>query len=249
MSSSRIFKEDPLFTPISLIQASIHPSEETETGATANSNASSQQPGDSSTGSPAVQSPDGAAPPGGSPAAADPIPPIDLQALREEAYNQGKADQAQLSELEFQQTLAAFAMACQKIDGQRKALLHQSRGDIINLIIAMIKKILGQELVTPRNIIAGTLQTALEQAIQSQEFHVTLHPDDLAFAKEKAPEIIGAISGLEHIVFKTDDSISRGGCLLESAVCTVDATMETQVESVRDFLDEQPAALPAPELE
>ena len=248
MNSSRIFKEDPLFTPISLIQASIPPSEKTEEAGDI-AYAASQQPG-GATGSPAVQPPiDPAVPASSPPAAFEPAQPIDLQALREEAYNQGKADQAQLSELEFQQTLAAFAMACQKIDGQRKALLHQSRGDIINLIIAMIKKILGQELVTPRNIIAGTLQTALEQAIQSQEFHVTLHPDDLAFAKEKAPEIIGAISGLEHIVFKTDDSFSRGGCLLESAVCTVDATMETQVESVRDFLAEQPAALPTPDLE
>lgn len=245
MNSSRIFKEDPLFTPISLIQASVLSAEEPEANTTANP---SPEPGDT-TGIPAAQPAAGTTTPGGSPAASDPAPSLDLQTVREEAYNQGKADQAHLAELEFQQTLAAFAIACQKIDGQRKALLHQSRGDIINLIIAMVKKILGQELSTPRNVIAGTLQTALEQAIRSQEFHVTLHPDDLAFAEAKAPEIIGAISGLEHIVFKTDGTISRGGCLLESSACSVDATIETQVESVRDFLAEQPAVLPTPELE
>ena len=245
MNSSRIFKEDPLFTPISLIQASILSAEETEAGTATPSGLDA----DDTSALPAAQPPTGNATPAGSPAASGPEPPIDLQTVREEAYNQGKADQAQLAELEFQQTLAAFAMACQKIDGQRKALLHQSRGDIINLIIAMVKKILGQELITPRNVIAGTLQSALEQAIQSQEFHVTLHPDDLAFAEAKAPAIIGAISGLEHIVFKTDGTISRGGCLLESAACSVDATIETQVESVRDFLAEQPAVLPTPELE
>lgn len=248
MNSSRIFKQDPLFTPISLIQGSIMPPDAAATGSFAAKDITKQPDHDIFNTSALDTAPEAAvlAEP---PVPADPIAPPDVQALREEAYNQGKTDQAQLSELEFQQSMAAFAMACQKIDGQRKALLHQSRGDIINLIIAMVKKILGQELTTPRNIIAGTLQTALEQAIQSQEFHVTLHPDDLGFAKEKAPEIIGAISGLEHIVFKTDETISRGGCLLESAVCTVDATIETQVESVRDFLSEQPAALPTPDLE
>lgn len=248
MNSSRIFKEDPLFTPISLIQGSIAPANEMEAGSFAVKDSTRQADPDilnASAMEPLAETAGLAEPP----PPTDPVVPLDVQALREEAYNQGKADQAQLSELEFQQCMAAFAIACQKIDGQRKALLHQSRGDIINLIIAMVKKILGQELITPRNIIAGTLQTALEQAIQSQEFHVTLHPDDLGFAKEKAPEIIGAISGLEHIVFKTDETISRGGCLLESAVCTVDATLETQVESVRDFLSEQPAALPTPDLE
>ena len=119
---------------------------------------------------------------------------------------------------------------------------------MINLIIAVTRKIIGQELATPRNLIATTLQTALENAIDSEEYYVTLHPDDLAFAEQQAPEIISSIRGLERLVFKTNSSISRGGCLLESAVCSADATIETQIESLREFLEEQPTALPPPDL-
>jgi flagellar assembly protein FliH len=51
---------------------------------------------------------------------------------------------------------------------------------------------------------------------------------------------------LERLVFKTDASLTRGGCLLESLTCSVDATIETQVESMKDFLREQPDLLPTP---
>jgi flagellar assembly protein FliH len=142
--------------------------------------------------------------------------------------------------MDLHQTVAAFAACCQKIDEQRKAMFQQGRTDLINLIILLCEKILGQELATPRNVIASTLQSALEQAIESEEYYVTLHPEDLALAETRVPELITAIRGLERIVFKTDDTMSRGGCLLESAAGSVDATIETQLASLKEFLNEEP---------
>ncbi len=229
MSSSKVFKEDMHFTPIPLVQHKI-----------------------------AAREPDTKGPPANLP---DPLTPgekagepeqepqIDLQAIKDEAYNRGIQDQAAQHQVEIQHTIKAFADACQKIDNQRIQRLQQSRGDIINLIITLSTKILGQELSLPRNIIATTLQSALEQAIESEEYYVTLNPDDLAFAEEKVPDLIASIRGLERIVFKTDRSMARGGCLLESAICTVDATIETQMESIKDFLQEDTSALPTPEME
>ena len=73
---------------------------------------------------------------------------------------------------------------------------------------------------------------------------MTLHPDDLAFAEAQAPELIASIRGMERMIFKTDPGISRGGCLLESLTCSVDATIETQMEVLKELLQEQPDLLP-----
>ena len=222
MSSSRVFKADAAFTPTPIVRRVLDPDE-----------ALLSEPA-------RAETPPAPAPP----VAAEPAPPVDLEALRAEAYNQGMADLAAQWETEFQQAMAAFGDACQKIDNQRRALVEHSRGDIINLIISLTRKIVGEELATPRNVIAATLQRALEQAIDSEEYYVTVHPDDLAVAEAKAPELIAAVRGLERIVFKTDPTLTRGGCLLESATCSVDATVETQLDSLREFLGEQPTLLP-----
>lgn len=239
MSSSKVFREDPHFTPISLVRRSIDlPIEETRPAEVPPTEAPSPAP----------------VPPPETPlvveecAPAPPVPPpqpeIDLEAIRQEAYNQGVADQVARFQIELEHTLLAFDQACRKIDKLRRQILDHSRGDLVNLIIALTEKILGQELATPRNIIASTLQTAMEQAIESEEYYVTLHPDDLAFAEAKRPELISAIRGLERIIFKTDATITRGGCLLESAACTVDASIEGQLESVKTLMLEQPDLLP-----
>ena len=230
MSSSRVFKTDPAFTPTPLVQRVLDPAEAA---------APPRPPAETAPAGPAVTTP--------VPPEAEPAPPVDLEAVRAEAYNQARADLAAQWETEFQQVMAAFADACQKIDSQRRNLVEHSRGDIINLIISLTRKIVGEELATPRNVIAATLQRALEQAIDSEEYYVTVHPDDLAVAEAKAPELIAAVRGLERIVFKTDPTLTRGGCLLESATCSVDATVETQLDSLREFLGEQPTLLPDPD--
>ncbi len=227
MSSSRIFKADAAFTPMPIVRRVLDPDE-----------ALLPEPAQAETPPAAAPAP---------PAAAEPAEVVDLEALRVEAYNQGMADLSAQWETEFQQAMAAFADACQKIDRQRRALVEHSRGDIINLIISLTRTIVGEELATPRNVIAATVQRALEQAIDSEEYYVTLHPDDLALAEARAPELVAAVRGLERLVFKTDPSLTRGGCLLESALCSVDATVETQLDSLREFLGEQPGLLPDPD--
>jgi flagellar assembly protein FliH len=233
MSSSRIFKKDPLFTPMPLVQSTIAaPGSKTRSSGNGLSPSSDLQ-----------------APPKIKAEEPKPAPPINIEAIKQEAYNQGKKDTLAQYQNDFQHTIEAFAEACQKIDDHRGMLLKRTRGDIINLIIDLSKKILGQELATPRNTIATFLKGAIEQGIESEEYHVTLHPDDLAFAEEKAAEIIASIRGLERIVFKTDIHITKGGCLLESSACSVDATVETQMASLKEFLEEQYDVLPLPEAE
>jgi len=233
MSSSKIFKKDQRFTPTPLVQHTL----------------ASPSPGGLGHAAPPRPPPKHAAaePPRSTPPPVAPQPPkpvVDLEALKNEAYERGKADMVVQYQFEVQQTVKALAQACQEIDGQRRRLLAQNRGDIVNLIITLSTKVLGQELATPRNIIATTLQKALEQAIDSEEYYVTLHPDDLAFAEAQAPELIAAIRGMERMIFKTDPGITRGGCLLESLTCSVDATIETQMEGLKELLQEQPDLLP-----
>ena len=247
MSSSKVFRQDPLFVPTPLVRRAIPPA-----GAEAQAQAETLVP-DEPIGldTPAFdQPPEPVLESTPTPAPApEPAPAIDLAAIRQEAYNRGMADLSAQFEQELRQAVAAFAAGCQKIDNQRKTMYQRNQGQMVNLLIQLCEKILRRELVAPRNIIAATLEAALDQAIESEEYHVTLHPDDLAVAEARVPDLVAATRGLERLVFKTDPGMTRGGCLLESATCTVDATIEQQLDSTREFLAEQPFLIAPPDNE
>lgn len=243
MSSSKVFKQDPHFTPTTLVRRSIAPLKKENPPAAAQTDAPDEPELEEiqvDLEAPAVNDEPG-------PASLPPEPAIDLDALRQEAYSQGMADATARFQAEVTQVVAAFADGCQKIDSHRKIMFQHNRAELVNLLILLVQKILRQELTTPRTIVAATLEAALEQAIESEEYYVTLHPEDLAAAEAKVPELVAAVRGLARLVLKTDATMTRGGCLLESAVCTVDASIETQVDSLREFIDEHPLFVPAPD--
>jgi len=245
MSSSKVFKTDTQFTATPLVQHNIAALEEkTKKPNTGLKPSSSPAPAASPS-----PPPDPSVKPKAKAAEPEQVPKIDIEGIKKEAYEKGKKDQAAQQDAHFQEVLQTFAQACQKIDSQRKVLLLRSREESINLIIAFTQKILNQELTTPRNVIAATLEAVLKQIVESEEFYITLHPDDLTLAEEKAPEIIASIRGLERIGFKTDKNLTRGGCLLESTDFSIDATIETQMERAREFLEEQSDSIPTPEME
>ncbi len=160
----------------------------------------------------------------------------ELQSLQNQAYQKGIADTQAKHDEQFHTTLDAFSNACRKIDFLRNTIVVKNKEHMINIIIALTKTIVKQELSVKRDIIASTLEAALEQAIQNDEYQITLHPDDLAIVEEMKPKIIATIRSLEHIVIKIDPKITPGGCVIDSNTCSVDATIETQLKNAKNFL-------------
>ena len=238
MSSSKVFREDPSFTPVSLVSARIQPD-------TAESD--KQPPTPDPTEQPQAADPDRQSPPAAATTQPSPQPPLpDIDAIRAEAYEQGKQDalqgnreNEQTQQSDLRQTVEAFTRACADVDNLHEELLEQSRGDMINLVIALSRKIIGREVATGRDVIANTLKKAIELAMKNNEYDIWLNPDDLATVEKMVPDLIASVQQLNHIILKTDQEILRGGCRLDSDICTVDATIEAQLETAREFLEEK----------
>jgi len=241
---SKVFKDDPSFTRVSLISkgnARPEPSSpeprgpERERHETVHGQDPGQEP--SSTAQP---------PPPEDNAPVSPSP--DLETLKAEAFEQGKLEAEQEMQSNLQKTLESFSHACEEVDSLHKNLLEQSRGDMINLVIALSKRIIGRELTIGRDTIVDTLERAIELAIKHNEYDIWLHPDDLSTVEEMVPKLISSVQKLEHITLKTDPDINRGGCKLDSSICMVDATIEAQLETAREFLEEKGPNCSTPEL-
>ena len=235
---SKVFKDDPSFTRVSLISKGTQSTPPPEPGGQDRKpleEIQSREPGRETSSAP---------PPKETP----PEPPApDIEAIRKEAYEQGKFEAEQTMQTGLQTTLDAFSRACEEVDSLHKNLLEQSRGDMINLVIALSKRIIGRELTTGRDVIVDTLERAVELAIKHNEYDIRLHPDDLSTVEKMVPNLINSVQKLEHITLKTDPNITRGGCKLDSSICTVDATIEAQLETAREFLEERGPSCSTPD--
>jgi flagellar assembly protein FliH len=156
-----------------------------------------------------------------------------LEAKIEEAYLLGKREGAEKVEKRFGETIKAFSAALEDLSQLRESILKNSADDMLRLVLAMVEQIIPCAVSLNPEIIHHTIVKALQASVDSDVYHVKVHPDDLAMVMEKKPLMLASISGLKNITVEPDQSISRGGCLVESELGEVDATIESQLDEIR----------------
>ncbi len=166
----------------------------------------------------------------------EPSPPPNIGKQIEEAYLQGKDEGQQEIRLQFDKSLEMLAKGIEEISQLRSTLLQNSTQDMLRLVLSIARQVIHCEVSLNRELVLTTIDKALRAAVRCDHYHIKVHPDDLALVIDKKPLFIASINGLESITAEGDPQIARGGCLVESDLGAVDATIEGQLDEIRRTL-------------
>ena len=166
----------------------------------------------------------------------EPEPKVDIETIREEAYHSGLLAGRQQAEDDFDNGAKTLINICNELDLLRETILKNSVTEMQELVLAISEKIIRVSVANQCDTITATIMDAIHLAVKSDEFQIQLNPDDLSCIEEKKSEIIAQISGLKNIVLQPDSTVERGGCLIESSCCTVDASLAGQLEVIRSSI-------------
>lgn len=107
--------------------------------------------------------------------------------------------------------------------------------DILEISIDIAKKIVKHEIAQDPEIVLATILDVLK-SISKDESKITIkvNPAQLDLTKSKIPEIIN-MSGLETKVnVFADENVDAGGCIVLTSNGVVDATLNTQLEIIKE---------------
>jgi len=152
-----------------------------------------------------------------------------VRAARQSGYQDGYRDG--LVALEgFKQSFAHQAtlqvgQLVKAIGSQLDAMQQEMAEALAATALALARQIVRSELAARPESVAAVAQEALETLMLSAR-HITLrvHPDDQPLVAEGAGELLAA-RGARLVA---DSGIARGGCVVESDIGLVDASIETR---------------------
>jgi flagellar assembly protein FliH len=156
-------------------------------------------------------------------------PPIDIEALQREAYRKGFEDGKQEAIKAVQQELTILRQnmtgLMQRIPGEMNLRIAQAEPQLVELTLALARKVLQEESEQSRELIKRVLKAALEQVKDQTVIAIHLNPADL---QEIQPQFSDG-----RVELIPDANIQPGGCRIETDMGELDATLETQWEAVR----------------
>lgn len=174
------------------------------------------------------------------PEAIDEVPALSeeaLEALCAEAYQRGfdagKKEKIELAEDELSLLMQSLKALLASIKAEIDAHYLGLGADIAPIMLMVMKEYLGEHLLAPEAL-QHHINQMLKQINQQQHIELCLHPQDV-IALHSGRIKINA-QHIKGISIKSDDSLSLGGCVIKTEHGLFDASLEKQIDRLKDYL-------------
>lgn len=153
----------------------------------------------------------------------------DVERVREDARKEGFA--AGEAEGKARTTEALISL-----ERRRERFYAGAEPEIVRLAVAVAEKVIGVIANERPDVVKDVVRQALERSI-GDRIVVRLNPEDYNTVMSENYEFKDVIDRTKRIMFKEDEGIVKGGCVVETEVGTIDAQLETQMEAIRKALE------------
>ncbi|MEA3436145.1 MAG: FliH/SctL family protein [Thermodesulfobacteriota bacterium] len=116
----------------------------------------------------------------------------------------------------------------------RQNIYLETEQEMVKLAMAIARKIVCNEIRINKNTVVNVVKEAVKKVQGSERVKVKLSNKDFQFIKSEKPVIIDKITNIENVGFEIDDSISDGGCIIETESGDIDARIEKQFQAVEE---------------
>jgi flagellar assembly protein FliH len=163
------------------------------------------------------------------------------KAAFDRGLKEGEARARVAGEQEVLAAKTSISGALEKFKSEREAYFSRIEPEVVQLALAIARKILHREAQMDPLLLAGMVRVALEKIDAGTRVRLWAHPTDIHnwnehFAQpgsfQPSPELIG------------DPALRRGECSLEMEVGSTQISLETQLKEIEqgffDLLDQRP---------
>lgn len=158
-------------------------------------------------------------------------------------YEQGERSGMEAGGRRAEAMLRRMTSTLEELGTLRQQMIQQAERQMVQLALTIAKRILRREVTLDPDLTVAMARVALDRLGESSGATIRLHPEEYAIAMAGAQDEWES----KQVTVVSDDTISRGGCRIESAFGFVEASVEAQFEEIeRIVLAEEPSHATVP---
>ncbi len=156
-----------------------------------------------------------------------------VEAGRREGLAAGQAEGLKAALESWAGLIEALKQQIEGVVGQREQMLAEAEPDVVRLVLLTASKVIQREATQP-DLAAEILRRTLSRASEGTVVRVRINPAD--HARLEAAGAISPPAQKAGYQLVADPAVGLGGCIVETTLCTIDATFRTLFEEVAQEL-------------
>ncbi|MBI2413263.1 MAG: hypothetical protein HYV24_08650 [Deltaproteobacteria bacterium] len=163
-----------------------------------------------------------------------------IEAIEREAYERGFAA-GEKAGFEFGKQKAevlfnGIAGLLDSLSSFKETLHKPCEDEMVELCIAISKKVLQRELELKKEGIVDCVRTALKSVVAGGEITIKVNPKDQEILLLHKGELAKYGDGVKGVKIESDESVSKGGCLVDTNFGEIDASIDSVMTEIEEKL-------------
>ena len=154
----------------------------------------------------------------------------------QEGYQLGVAEGKMAAEKQYEQLINEMnELEKTAIEDYHKKL-EQSDHHIVDLSVKIAEKIMKEELATDPNLFLNIVIAAITEIKDQSQISIYVHPNNYQSLLKQKGELMNALDGDTKLSIFINQKITENGCLIEHPFGQIDASIDTQLQQIREIL-------------
>jgi flagellar assembly protein FliH len=115
---------------------------------------------------------------------------------------------------------------CQELSNQLETFQKELPGTVLNLSLLIAERIILHEVALSSNI-RELIENSLKKVLGAADISIKVNPDDMDIVEGDFPKV----------KFYSDESIERGGCLVETEIGNIDTRINSQLSELKRSIE------------
>jgi len=118
----------------------------------------------------------------------------------------------------------------------QKRCYQQHEAALVKLALTCAEKIINREIALDETVIVDTVNEILREGQIQGETTLLLNREDFDLIDVLKPEILADFPNLTNLKIEVSETVARGGCILESPMGRIDASLRSKFEELERLL-------------
>ena len=156
-----------------------------------------------------------------------------LSSSRENGYKEGYESGYLEGKNEAQSIIDEASEIKAFLDRRKENIYKEAEEQIVDLVLSISKKIIGQELSQNRETLLSLVNQALQKCAFKNKLVLKISPLDIDFIKENKYRICKMVEGISDIDILSDLSLPQGSCIIETPSGEINSSIEVQYNEIK----------------
>ncbi|HMM21557.1 MAG TPA: flagellar assembly protein FliH [Selenomonadales bacterium] len=163
-----------------------------------------------------------------------------FQQGHQDGFNQGKEEGRQEGFSEVASTLEEAVGRAERLmalaQEEAAAMLTSAERQMVELSVAVARKILSREIEENPMAVLPIVQAALNRVRDQEQVSLRVNPEDYEVVLQARRELQSLLKRESKLTIQADTNLKNGDCVIETPYGAIDARIDTQLELIKTAL-------------